>query len=186
MLVTELGLPGLRLLEPRVFSDARGTFSETWNRRTMTSAGIDLDFVQDNQSASVRRGTIRGLHYQSPPRAQDKLVRCVQGKVWDVVVDVRRGSPCYGRWEGVELGPETGKQLFVPAGFLHGYLTLEPDTVVLYKCSDFYDPATDGSVLWSSCGIQWPFEGKPVLSERDAAAPTFAEFDSPFAWERAA
>ncbi len=184
MQIEELGLPGVRLIAPAVFRDARGSFSETWNRKRLADAGIDLDFVQDNHSVSAVAGTIRGLHFQAPPRAQDKLVRCVKGRIWDVAVDIRKGSPTYGRWVGAELSPENGQQILVPKGFLHGFVTLEPETEVLYKCTDVYAPESDGAVLWSSCGIDWPFRGEPVLSAKDAGAIPFDDFESPFDWER--
>jgi dTDP-4-dehydrorhamnose 3,5-epimerase len=184
MQIEDLGLLGVKLIAPAVFRDARGSFSETWNRKRLADAGIDLDFVQDNHSVSVAPGTIRGLHFQAPPHAQDKLVRCVKGRIWDVAVDIRRGSPTYGNWVGAELSPENGQQILVPKGFLHGFVTLEPDTEVVYKCTDVYAPACDGAVLWSSCGIDWPFGGEPILSTKDAAAPSFAAFESPFTWER--
>ncbi|MEO1495511.1 MAG: dTDP-4-dehydrorhamnose 3,5-epimerase, partial [Pseudomonadota bacterium] len=145
--------------------------------------GIDLDFVQDNHSVSAEVGTLRGLHYQSPPHAQDKLVRCGQGALFDVAVDIRRGSPTYGHWTGVELTAENGKQLLVPKGFLHGFATLEPDTEVLYKCTDFYAPESDGAVRFDDpdLGIDWGIDtAAAVLSDKDAAAPLFAAFDSPF------
>jgi len=184
MQIEDLSLPGVMLIAPAVFRDARGSFSETWNRKRLAEQGFDLDFVQDNHSVSSAPGTIRGLHFQAPPHAQDKLVRCVKGRIWDVAVDIRKGSPTYGQWAGAELSPENGQQLLVPKGFLHGFVTLEPDTEVLYKCTDTYAPECDGAVLWSSCGIDWPFEGAPVLSAKDAAAIPFARFDSPFVWER--
>jgi len=184
MEIHDLNLPGVKLIAPAVFRDARGSFSETWNRARLAERGIDLDFVQDNHSISALAGTIRGLHFQAPPHAQDKLVRCVRGRVWDVAIDIRKGSPTYGRWTGAELSPQNGQQLLVPEGFLHGFVTLEPDTEVLYKCTDYYAPESDGAVLWSSCGIDWPFEGEPVLSAKDAAAIAFPQFDSPFTWER--
>jgi dTDP-4-dehydrorhamnose 3,5-epimerase len=183
MQIEELGIPGVKLIAPAVFRDARGSFSETWNRARLAAHGIDLDFVQDNHSVSVAPGTLRGLHFQSPPHAQDKLVRCVKGRIWDVAVDIRKGSPSYGKWVGAELSPENGQQILVPKGFLHGFVTLAPDTEVLYKCTDVYAPDCDGSVLWSSCGIDWPFRGEPVLSAKDAAAMPFAAFESPFTWE---
>jgi dTDP-4-dehydrorhamnose 3,5-epimerase len=183
MQIEELGIPGVKLIAPAVFRDARGSFSETWNRARLAAHGIDLDFVQDNHSVSVAPGTLRGLHFQSPPHAQDKLVRCVKGRIWDVAVDIRKGSPSYGKWVGAELSPENGQQILVPKGFLHGFVTLAPDTEVLYKCTDVYAPDCDGSVLWSSCGIDWPFRGEPVLSAKDAAATPFAAFESPFTWE---
>ena len=168
------------VLEPRRFSDERGYFEETWNRRQLRDVGIDVDFVQDNCSMSVAPGTLRGLHFQAPPHAQDKLVRCARGKILDVAVDIRRGSPTYGRWMAVELTPENGRQLFIPKGFLHGFVTLSPRTEVQYKCSDHYAPACDGSVRWDSLDIPWPLEGAPILSAKDADAPAFTEFQSPF------
>lgn len=183
MEIEETALAGVLVLTPPRFGDARGFFSETWNARTMKAAGIDLDFVQDNQSISGAVGTVRGLHYQSPPHAQAKLVRCGRGALFDVAVDARRGSPSYGMWVGVELSAENGKQLLIPAGCLHGFVTRRPETEILYKCSDFYAPECDGAVYWDSCGIDWGISAAPVLSEKDAAAPTWAEFDSPFEWE---
>ena len=183
MQVEETSLPGVLILMPRRFGDARGFFSESWNRNTLVEHGIELDFVQDNHSLSAAVGTIRGLHFQAPPHAQDKLVRCGRGRLFDVAVDVRTGSPTYGEWVGVELSAENGRQLLVPAGFLHGFVTREPETEILYKCTDYYAPECDGAVRWDSCGIDWGFAGQPVLSEKDAAAPRLADFDSPFTWE---
>lgn len=172
-------------IEPRRFGDARGFFAETWSRPKMAEAGIDIDFVQDNHSFSAAAGTVRGLHFQAPPRAQDKLVRCGRGRLWDVAVDIRAGSPTYGHWYGTELSFENGRQLLVPAGFAHGFVTLEPDTEIVYKCSDTYAPETEGALLWNDpdLAIDWPLPGEPVLSEKDAAAPRFAGFESPFVWE---
>lgn len=183
MQIEETGLPGLKVLTPARFGDARGFFSESWNRRRMQDAGLDLDFVQDNHSLSVQAGTLRGLHFQAPPAAQDKLVRCGRGALFDVAVDIRKGSPAYGKWFGIELTAENGKQLLVPKGFLHGFLTRVPETEVIYKCTDYYAPDCDGAVAWDSCGIDWEIEGSPILSEKDAAAPVLADFDSPFSWE---
>ena len=183
MQIEETGLPGLKVLTPARFGDSRGFFSESWNRRRMAEQGLDLDFVQDNHSLSRAPGTLRGLHFQSPPAAQDKLVRCGQGALFDVAVDIRKGSPSYGAWFGIELSAENGKQLLVPKGFLHGFITRVPDTEVIYKCTDYYAPECDGAVAWDSCGIDWEFDGTPVLSEKDAAAPALADFDSPFVWE---
>ncbi|MBY6045894.1 dTDP-4-dehydrorhamnose 3,5-epimerase [Rhodobacteraceae bacterium R_SAG1] len=183
MQIEETGLPGLKVLTPARFGDSRGFFSESWNRRRMAEQGLDLDFVQDNHSLSRAPGTLRGLHFQSPPAAQDKLVRCGQGALFDVAVDIRKGSPSYGAWFGIELSAENGKQLLVPKGFLHGFVTRVPDTEVIYKCTDYYAPECDGAVAWDSCGIDWEFDGTPVLSEKDAAAPALADFDSPFVWE---
>ncbi|MBY6141003.1 dTDP-4-dehydrorhamnose 3,5-epimerase [Leisingera daeponensis] len=183
MQIEETGLPGLKVLTPARFGDARGFFSESWNRRRMQEAGIDLDFVQDNHSLSREAGTLRGLHFQAPPHAQDKLVRCGRGALFDVAVDIRKGSPSCGNWFGIELSAENGRQLLVPKGFLHGFITRVPDTEVVYKCTDYYAPDCDGAVAWDSCGIDWDFGGTPVLSEKDAAAPALADFDSPFTWE---
>lgn len=174
---------GLILIEPRRFGDKRGYFMETWSRRGLSQAGIDIDFVQDNQSWSRQAGTLRGLHFQAPPHAQDKLVRCTRGKIFDVAVDIRRGSLTYGQWQGVELSPENGNQLFIPKGFLHGFLTLEDGTEVQYKCSDYYTPECDGAVHWDSLGIDWPLHGAPILSEKDAGAGPFSVFQSPFVWD---
>lgn len=182
----ETGLPGVLVIVPARFGDRRGFFSESWNRRRMAEAGLDIDFVQDNHSLSMAAGTLRGLHYQAPPHAQAKLVRCGRGRLWDVAVDIRKGSPGYLKWFGTELSFENGKQLLIPEGFLHGFVTLEPETEVVYKCSDYYAPECDGAVRWNDpeIGIDWPLEGAPVLSDKDAAAPTIADFETPFAWDR--
>lgn len=183
MQIEETALPGVLILTPARFGDARGFFSESWNRKTLADKGIHLDFVQDNHSVSAAVNTVRGLHFQAPPHAQAKLVRCGRGRIFDVAVDVRRGSPTYGRWFGIELTPENGKQLLIPTGFLHGFATREPDSEIIYKCSDHYAPDCDGAVLWSSCGILWGLTGDPVLSAKDAGATPFDAFDSPFTWE---
>ena len=183
MQVEDTALPGVKILTPRRFGDARGFFCETWNAQAMAALGLDLDFVQDNQSLSGTPGTVRGLHFQAPPHAQDKLVRCGRGAFFDVAVDIRRGSPTYGHWIGVDLSAQNGKQLLIPKGFLHGFATRAPDTEILYKCTDFYAPDCDGAVRWDTCGIDWGLGGDPVLSEKDAAAPALADFDSPFIWE---
>lgn len=177
-------LPGVVILTARRFGDARGWFTESWNASRMAEVGLDLAFVQDNHSYSAEVGTLRGLHYQKPPRAQDKLVRCTRGAIFDVAVDVRLGSATYGRWTGVELSADNGRQLLVPKGFLHGFVTLCADTEVQYKCTDVYAPDCDGSVRWDSCGIDWPLQGRaPVLSDKDRAAVTFDTLVSPFASE---
>ena len=182
MQVETTALEGVLVLTPRRFGDARGFFSESWNRKTMAEAGIKLDFVQDNHSVSAAVNTVRGLHFQSPPHAQAKLVRCGRGRLFDVAVDIRRGSPTWAAWIGVELSAENGKQLLIPAGFLHGFVTREPDTEIIYKCTDYYAPDCDGAVRFddSTIGIDWGLSGDPVLSDKDAAAPALAEFDSPF------
>lgn len=180
MKIEDTKLSGVKILTPARFGDARGFFSESWNRKRIAEHGLDLEFVQDNHSMSAEVGTIRGLHFQAPPHAQDKLVRCGQGVLFDVVVDIRNGSPTYGEWFGVELSAENGRQLLVPKGFLHGFITRAPMTEILYKCTDYYAPECDGGVRWDSCGIEWGFEGQPILSEKDAAAPKLADLQSPF------
>lgn len=188
MQIDDTPLPGVKLITPRRFGDARGWFSETWNAKVLAEAGIAIAFVQDNQSYSAERGTVRGLHFQAPPAAQDKLVRCLRGTILDVAVDIRRGSPTYGRWTGAELSAENGRQLLIPKGFLHGFATLTPDCEVFYKCSDFYAPATEGSVHFADAalGIDWgiPLDSA-ILSDKDAVAPGFAAFASPFVWGEA-
>lgn len=184
--IEETALPGVLILTPRRFGDERGFFSESWNSKRLAEAGIEIDFVQDNHSLSAKPGTVRGLHFQSPPHAQDKLVRCGRGRLFDVAVDVRRGSPTYGQWVGEELSFENGRQLLVPAGFLHGFVTREPATEIVYKCSDHYAPECDGAVLWNDpdIGIDWGIaEGDAILSEKDAQAQRLADFDTPFTWE---
>lgn len=184
MQVEKTKLSGVLLLTPKRFGDARGFFSESWSQRAMVEAGLAYSWVQDNHSLSSQPGTVRGLHFQSPPHAQDKLVRCGRGALFDVAVDIRRGSPTYGSWVGVELSFENGRQLLVPAGFLHGFVTLQPDTEIIYKCSDYYAPECDGAVRFDSLGIDWNLGAlEPVLSEKDAAAQGFADFSSPFVWE---
>lgn len=186
MQIEETALGGVFILTPKRFSDARGYFSESWNKKTLAGVGIELDFVQDNHSVSAEVGTLRGLHFQAPPHAQDKLVRCGRGRLLDVVVDIRKGSPSFGQWISVELSAENGRQLLVPKGFLHGFLTREPYTEICYKCSDYFAPECDGAVRWDSCGVDWEISGSPILSEKDTKAPTLAEFDSPFVWEGSA
>jgi dTDP-4-dehydrorhamnose 3,5-epimerase len=177
-------LPGILLLTPKRHGDTRGFFSESWNRARMAEHGIHIDFVQDNHSLSAQAGTVRGLHFQSPPHAQAKLVRCGRGVLYDVAVDIRRGSPTYGQWVGYELSFENGRQLLIPDGFLHGFVTRVPDTEIIYKCSDYYAPECDGAVHWDSCGIDWGIAaGEALLSDKDAAAPPLAAFETPFTWE---
>lgn len=183
MQIEPTSLPGVMILTPARFGDARGWFCETWNARRMAAAGLDVDFVQDNHSMSAAVGTLRGLHYQAPPHAQDKLVRCTRGAILDVAVDIRRGAPTYGHWVAVDLTADNGRQLLVPKGFLHGFVTRAPDTEVQYKCSDIYAPDCDGAVRWDSLGIDWGLAGDPVLSAKDAGAVAFADFQSPFVWE---
>ena len=170
----------VKLLMPRRFRDQRGFFAETYSRQKLTELGIEIEFVQDNHSFSRAAPTLRGLHFQAPPRAQNKLVRCGRGAIFDVAVDIRSGSPTYGQWVGYKLTEENGHQLYVPVGFAHGFVTLEPDSEIVYKCSDYYAPETEGAVRWNSCGIDWPLSDNVVLSEKDRIAPALADFDSPF------
>ncbi len=176
-------LPGVLILTPARFGDDRGWFSETFNAPRMQAAGIVVDWVQDNHSMSAKVGTVRGLHYQRPPHAQDKLVRCTRGAIFDVAVDFRRGSPTFGKSVGTDLTPENARQLLVPKGFLHGFVTRLPDTEVQYKCSDVYASDCDGAVRWNDpdIGIDWAV-ADPVLSAKDAAAPFLCDLTSPFVW----
>jgi dTDP-4-dehydrorhamnose 3,5-epimerase len=185
MNVRETSLSGVYVLEPKRHGDARGFFSESWNRKRMAEHGLNYDFVQDNHSLSREVGTLRGMHYQSPPHAQAKLVRCGRGRLFDAVVDIRVGSPTFGKSFGIELSFENGLQLLVPEGFLHGFITREPDTEIIYKVSDYYSADCDGAVHWDSCGIDWGFDGAPILSDKDQAAPSLDEFTSPFVLEAA-
>lgn len=179
-------MAGVRLLKPRRFGDDRGWFMETYSVAKAKEAGIDDAFVQDNHSLSRQVGTVRGLHFQVPPVAQGKLVRCTAGRILDVAVDVRRGSPTYGRHVAAELSARNGHQLWVPIGFAHGFVTLEPDTEVVYKVTDVYSAACDGGIRWDDpdIGIAWPLPATgPVLSDKDVKAPLLAEWDSPFAYD---
>jgi dTDP-4-dehydrorhamnose 3,5-epimerase len=187
MQIETTALSDVLILTPRRFGDDRGWFSETWNAAAMAEAGLDLLWVQDNHSMSAAVGTVRGLHYQAPPRAQDKLVRCSRGAILDVAVDFRVGSPSFGRWVGVELTPANGRQLLVPKGFLHGFVTRAPETEVQYKCTDTYALDCDGAVRWDDpeIGIDWGLSGPPVLSAKDQAAPLLRDVRSPFVWGQA-
>jgi len=184
MLIEDTALAGVKILTPRRFGDNRGFFSESWNARAMAKVGLTYEFVQDNHSMSHEVGTLRGLHFQAPPHAQAKLVRCGRGRLYDVAVDIRAGSPTYGQWVGVELSFENGKQLMIPAGFLHGFVTRAPDTEIVYKCTDFYDARADGAVRWDDpvIGVDWGLTGDPVLSEKDIKAPFLAELDPVFTY----
>ncbi len=188
MQIEKTALPGVLILTPRRFGDARGWFSEVWNHTTLAEAGIALEFVQDNHSYSRDAGTVRGLHFQAPPHAQAKLVRCGRGRILDVAVDIRVGSPTFGQWTGAELSAEDGRQLLIPEGFLHGFVTREPDTEVLYKCTAPYAPASDGAVRFDDpdVGIDWGIDpARAILSDKDAAAPLLRDLASPFRYEAA-
>lgn len=176
----------VKLISPRRFCDDRGWFEETYSARSYAKIGIDVVFQQDNQSLSRPAGVLRGLHFQAPPHGQAKLVRCTRGRIWDVAVDIRLGSPTYGQWQGAELTADNGRQLFVPVGFAHGFITLEPDTEVQYKVTDFYSPECDGGLIWDDpdLAIDWPAPaGGPVLSPKDRALPRLADFASPFPYD---
>ena len=186
MQIEETALPGVLILTPARHGDARGFFSESWNAQRMADAGLNYDFVQDNHSLSEAAGTLRGLHFQTPPHAQAKLVRCGRGALFDVAVDIRHGSPTFGQWVGVDLTFDNGRQLLIPEGFLHGFVTRAPMTEIVYKCSDSYAPDCDAAVRWDDAdiGIDWGLGGgEPILSEKDAKAPRLAEIQSYFSWE---
>ena len=176
--VEETAIPAVKIVTPKKFGDHRGFFSETWNRAAFAEAGLDLDFVQDNQSLSAPVGTLRGLHFQSPPFAQDKLVRVTRGRILDVAVDIRASSPTFGKHVAVELSAENWKQLLVPVGFAHGFVTLEPDTEVLYKVTAPYAPQNDRGLAFDdpALGIDWrlPLSGL-TLSDKDRKHPCLAE-----------
>lgn len=177
----------VRLIIPRRHGDSRGWFTEVYSEPAFAALGIECRFVQDNHSLSAPPFTLRGLHFQTPERGQDKLVRCIAGRIFDVAVDVRRGSPTYGKWVGAELSAENGQQLFIPIGFAHGFLTLEPNSEVSYKCSATYAPDHDGGIRWDDpmIGIDWPIPSGtlPELSVKDREQPFVADFDSPFAYD---
>ena len=186
MEIESTALKDVFILTPARHSDTRGFFSESWNHKRMIDAGLNYQFVQDNHSLSEAVGTIRGLHYQSHPHAQTKLVRCGQGSLFDVAVDIRHGSPTYGKWVGVELTAQNGKQLLIPAGFLHGFATRTPNTEIIYKCTDYYAPDCDGAVRYDdpAIGINWGLgEHPPLLSQKDAAAPVLADIGTPSNFE---
>ena len=176
MQVTKTILDGVLILEPKVFGDARGWFMETWSARKFEAAGLNFNFVQDNQSYSAHKGTLRGLHYQTAPFAQAKLVRCTRGKLLDVAVDIREGSETFSKWVAVELTAENKKQLLIPRGFAHGFLTLTDDVEIQYKVDNFYAPNCDGNIIWndSEIKIDWPF-APTILADKDAKAPTLRE-----------
>ena len=185
MKVIETAIPDLLIIEPRVFGDDRGFFMESWNAATFREAGLDLHFVQDNHSRSAK-GVLRGLHFQTPTFAQAKLVRCVRGRIFDVAVDVRRGSPTYGRYVSAELTADNGAQLYMPVGFAHAFMTLEPDTEVMYKVTAFYAPQNDGGLRYDDpdIAVAWPLPAEQVvLSPKDAELPLLRDFLSPFDYD---
>lgn len=178
MNVERLAIPDVIVLTPPRFGDSRGFFSETYNLDGMKDAGIDLPFVQDNQSLSHQKGVVRGLHCQLAPHAQGKLVRCTKGAIWDVAVDARTGSPTYGKWVAAELSEENWSQLWIPPGFLHGFATLTENAEVQYKCTALYDKASERAVIWNCphLNIAWPVDpAHAILSDKDQVAPHFTE-----------
>lgn len=175
-------LDGVLIIEPNVFGDHRGWFTETYNKKSFEELDLSLNFVQDNHSFSSTKGTLRGLHYQLNPKAQTKLVRCTKGAIFDVAVDIRNGSPNYGEWVGVKLSAENKKQLLVPKGFAHGFMTITDNVEVQYKVDEQYSPENDRGIIWndSSIGINWPMDIKPVLSGKDEKAPSLKYAENNF------
>jgi dTDP-4-dehydrorhamnose 3,5-epimerase len=178
-------LDGVVIVEPKVIGDNRGWFMETHSTAKFLEAGINLNFVQDNQSFSAFKGTIRGLHYQLNPKAQTKLVRCTNGAIYDVVVDIRIGSPSYRGWFGITLSADNKKQLLVPKGFAHGFMTLTDDVEIQYKVDELYSPENDRGIIWNDpeIGIEWPMGIKPILSEKDDKAPLLKDAENNFFME---
>lgn len=175
------------LIQPHRYDDDRGWFAEIYNEAKFRSFGIHDSFVQDNHSFSIPTGTVRGLHFQAPPHAQAKLVRCIRGRIFDVAVDIRKGSETYGRWIGVELSAQNGLQLYIPVGYAHGFVTLETASEVTYKVSDVYAPACDAGIRWDdpTVGIRWPLPAgiTPTLSRKDEEQPLLSDLDSPFTYD---
>lgn len=183
MEIIQTELPDVKILLPRVFGDNRGWFMESWSRRDMEQAGLFFEFLQDNHSFSAQKGTLRGLHFQKDPFAQTKLVRCARGAIMDVAVDIRRGSPNFCKWTAVELSSENRKQLLIPRGFAHGFLTLTDDVEILYKADQYYSPEADRSIAWNdpAIGVQWGIAA-PILSRKDQSAPLLADSDADFVY----
>lgn len=173
--ISETKINEIKIIEPKVFGDARGFFMESWNKKDFAQV-TNLNFVQDNQSRS-KKGVVRGLHFQLPPHAQAKLVRCVVGSIFDVAVDIRRSSPTFGQWVGVELSAENKKQLWIPEGFAHGFVALTDYAEVIYKTNEYWHKESEGSIRWDdpTLNIQWPLDVNPCLSEKDAVAPFFKD-----------
>ena len=180
MNIIETTLPGLLIIDPTVFGDDRGYFFESYNQKAFHAAGIDPHFLQDNESKSAK-GVLRGLHFQEPPYDQGKLVRVVSGAVMDVSVDIRKESPGYGKWAAFELSEQNKRMLWIPPGFAHGFVTLEDDTVFIYKCTNLYNKGSENSIIWNDpdLNIDWGIEN-PVISEKDMQAPFFKDLNSPF------
>ena len=179
----KLEIPDVMLVKPKIFQDERGFFMETYKASDLKSIGISYNFVQDNHSKS-KKGVLRGLHYQLNPKEQGKLVRCIKGKIWDVAVDIRKGSPWYGKWIAVELSEENKHILWIPPGFAHGFVSLE-DSEIIYKCTEEYDPALDRGIIWNDpdINISWPFKD-PILSPKDANLPMLKDAEINFYYRR--
>lgn len=177
MNIVKTKIDGLLIIEPRKFKDNRGWFMESYSKSILQNSNISLDFLQDNHSLSVEKGTIRGLHYQSYPKQQTKLVRCLRGSIFDVAVDIRTESSTFGKWFGIELSAENQKQLLIPKGFAHGFLTLSNNAEVFYKVDEFYSPQHDKGIIWNDpeIGIEWPIDNSPILSIKDKALPPLKE-----------
>ncbi len=186
MEITETSIPGVMVVDPGRHADDRGWLSELWNPADFSAVGLDIDFVQDNQSHNPEAGVVRALHYQVPPHEQGKLIVCLSGAIYDVAVDLRDGSPTYGRHFSLEMRADDTRQLWIPSGCAHGYCTLEPDTRVLYKLTAPYVPGANGGILWNdpALGIEWPVEaGDVIVNERDGSWPALDAFRSPFRWD---
>lgn len=183
MQVMDTKLPGVKFLEPKCFGDHRGWFMETYSRKALAEAGIDMEFVQDNQSMSKEQGTLRGLHFQNGPMAQSKLLRCTHGAILDVAVDLRKGSPTYLQWVSVELSADNKRQIFIPKGFGHGFVTLTPDVEVQYKVDAYYAPECDRSIRYDdpAIGVDWGITA-PILSQKDENAPLLQDSDCNFVY----
>jgi len=182
--VAQTGIPGLVVIQPKVFTDNRGFFLETYSRQAFAAAGLDYDFVQDNHARSVRKGVLRGLHFQRPPSAQAKLVWAIRGAVFDVAVDLRRGSPTYGRWYGIELSADNFSRLMIPRGFAHGYVTLTEEAEFMYKVDAPYAPSDDAGIAWNDpdIAVRWPVTD-PILSAKDTVQPLLSQMESPFRYQ---
>lgn len=183
MKISSLEIPDIKVIQTKKFGDDRGYFSETYNKNLLEENGIIIDFIQDNQSLSVEKNVLRGLHFQSPPFAQDKLVRCLSGSILDVAVDIRKNSPTFGKYIKKIISSENFEQILVPIGFAHGFVTLEPNTLVMYKVSNYYSAENDHGIIWndSDINIDWGVDEESViLSEKDLKQPAFSQLISPF------
>ena len=178
MKIEKTTLEGVFIIEPDIFADSRGWFYESYSKQKLSALGLNVDFVQDNHSYSATRFTLRGLHFQSSPKSQGKLIRCTKGRIFDVAIDIRKGSMKFGKWFGIELTPENKKQLFIPRGFAHGFLTLENNTEVMYKADEYYAPEYDHTIIWNDPDIKIDWEtSTPILSDKDSKGKTLKEIE---------